>query len=180
MINTNFVTSHFNSRPEAITIDTIILHSMYCPFPEEGQDILNPQACINWLDRCQVSAHYVISQTGEVYQLVNPLNRAWHAGKSRMPDGRENVNDFSIGIELISPAEGNYPDIQIKSLKSLLALLKDQYPVKYILGHFEVAVKRSEATGIDLQNVSKEDYLELSKNEAKTDPWNFPWHEISN
>ncbi len=178
MINNAFALNHFNSRPESVSIDTIILHSMYCPFPKEGQDALNPEVCINWLDHCQVSVHFIISQAGQVYQLVNPVDRAWHAGKSQMPDGRENVNDFSIGIELISPAEGDYPAKQLAALNSLIKLLRDQFPIKSILGHQDVAVKRSGSAIKDLQTLTAEEYLRASQNENKTDPWNFPWELI--
>ncbi|MGR3433511.1 MAG: N-acetylmuramoyl-L-alanine amidase [Shimia sp.] len=49
-----------------------------------------------------VSAHFTIERDGEVTQLV-PLNRAAaHAGRSSY-HGRDWVNRFSIGIELVSP-----------------------------------------------------------------------------
>lgn len=47
----------------------------------------------------KASAHLVIDRSGQVWQLV-PFDRAaWHAGASRW-DGRNGVNDFSIGIEI--------------------------------------------------------------------------------
>ncbi|MDH5360149.1 MAG: N-acetylmuramoyl-L-alanine amidase [Gammaproteobacteria bacterium] len=48
------------------------------------------------------SAHIVISQQGEVTQLAGFKQRAWHAGKSQW-HGRDDVNSFSIGIELDNP-----------------------------------------------------------------------------
>lgn len=45
------------------------------------------------------SAHIVLGRDGELVQIV-PFNRkAWHAGPSRF-NGRSNVNDDSIGIEI--------------------------------------------------------------------------------
>ncbi|HSF80019.1 MAG TPA: N-acetylmuramoyl-L-alanine amidase [Anaerolineales bacterium] len=47
----------------------------------------------------RVSAHLVISRTGEVTQLVPFDRRAWHAGVSYWENERD-INRFSIGIEL--------------------------------------------------------------------------------
>ncbi|GAA4880828.1 N-acetylmuramoyl-L-alanine amidase [Ferrimonas pelagia] len=57
----------------------------------------------------RVSAHYLIPQTGDpshsgselsIYRLVPDSERAWHAGQSHWR-GRSNLNDTSIGIELV-------------------------------------------------------------------------------
>ena len=47
----------------------------------------------------EVSAHFLVRRTGEVVQFVSTDVRAWHAGTSCW-QGREQCNDFSIGIEL--------------------------------------------------------------------------------
>ena len=47
----------------------------------------------------QVSAHFFINRSGNIWQLVSCDQRAWHAGQSQYR-GRGNCNDFSIGIEL--------------------------------------------------------------------------------
>jgi N-acetylmuramoyl-L-alanine amidase len=57
--------------------------------------------------RNPVSAHYLVSRAGEyggnrptVLRLVDESQRAWHAGSSRW-QGRERLNDQSIGIEIV-------------------------------------------------------------------------------
>ena len=46
-----------------------------------------------------VSAHLVVARSGRVIQLL-PFNvRAWHAGMSEY-EGRKQLNDFSVGIEI--------------------------------------------------------------------------------
>jgi N-acetylmuramoyl-L-alanine amidase len=42
-----------------------------------------------------VSAHYVVDRTGEIYQLVQDSETAWHSGN-------KTVNQQSIGIETVA------------------------------------------------------------------------------
>lgn len=52
----------------------------------------------------QASAHFVVERDGSVTQCV-PCDRvAWHAGASEF-QGRHFVNNFSFGIEIVSPGE---------------------------------------------------------------------------
>ena len=44
----------------------------------------------------KVSSHYIIDRDGKIYQLVEDLKIAWHAGKSKW-DKFNNLNEFSIG-----------------------------------------------------------------------------------
>lgn len=58
-------------------------------------------SAVNWLTNsdARASAHLVIGRDGSITQLV-PFDRvAWHAGASRW-EGREGLNEYSIGIEL--------------------------------------------------------------------------------
>lgn len=68
---------------------------------------------VNWLTnkRSCVSAHYAVSKSGEVVQMVEEQDIAWHAGISSLPgyptdwNGKEwrSLNPCSIGIELEGP-----------------------------------------------------------------------------
>lgn len=60
---------------------------------------------VSWLcnPQSKASAHFVISRSGQVVQLVPLDQAAWHAGLSEMMDGSEmrgGANRFTIGIEL--------------------------------------------------------------------------------
>lgn len=49
--------------------------------------------------RRNASAHLVVSRSGDVTQMVDFNRRAWHAGTSSW-DGRQDINTYSIGIEV--------------------------------------------------------------------------------
>lgn len=95
----------------------------------------------------EVSAHYVIDETGELYSLVPESKRAWHAGVSYW-GGETDINSASIGIELVNPGhEFGYrvfPQAQITSLIALCRGLMKRYaiPPARVLGHSDVAPGR--------------------------------------
>lgn len=65
---------------------------------------IDPDSSISWLRNpaAEASAHFVIDREGRITQLVSCEVKAWHAGKS-IYKGKQNVNDFSIGIEHVNP-----------------------------------------------------------------------------
>lgn len=134
------------------TIDTVIVHSSYDAL---GDDPHSVSGIIAEYKQYNVSAHYLIARDGTAYRLVTNQNIAWHAGVSKVPDGRTNVNDFSIGVEMINTKDGKYTDDQYSALNSLIATLKKKYKIKYILGHNEIAPGR------------------------KTDPWGISWNKVN-
>lgn len=81
------------SRRRSDTVDAIVLH--YTAL------LLNDTIARFEDSGSRVSAHFVIDRDGSVIQMVRTEHKAWHAGTSQM-DGRRDVNDYSIGIELIN------------------------------------------------------------------------------
>ena len=67
--------------------------------------------------------------------------RAWHAGQSKMNDGRTNVNDFSIGIELVNLNDGvdPFPEQQIQAMRDLVRGIVERHPIQHIVTHYECA-----------------------------------------
>ena len=109
------------------------------------------------LKRTQVSAHYVICESGTVYHMLNDYLRAWHAGNSRWGNLTD-VNSSSIGIELDNNGFEPFTDAQINSLISLLGNLKRAHgiPAANFIGHADIAPTR------------------------KNDPnVNFPWKKLA-
>jgi AmpD protein len=97
----------------------------------------------------KVSAHLMIDREGALTQYV-PFNRkAWHAGKSCFA-GRENCNDFSIGIELEGTDYESFTDAQYASLIDITKALMQEYPKiteDRIVGHSDIAPGRKTDPG---------------------------------
>jgi N-acetylmuramoyl-L-alanine amidase len=95
----------------------------------------------------KVSAHYFISEEGEVVRLVDEEKRAWHAGASYWR-GHRDVNSASIGIELDHPGHGlgyrEFADAQIEALIPLVGdiVRRHDIPRANVVGHSDVAPAR--------------------------------------
>nr|WP_226664359.1 N-acetylmuramoyl-L-alanine amidase [Alteriqipengyuania lutimaris] len=100
----------------------------------------------------KVSAHYIISEAGEVTRLVPEEKRAWHAGVSYWR-GETDVNAVSVGIELDHPGHAygyrEFADAQIAALVPLLAGIVERYdiPRANVVGHSDVAPQRKTDPG---------------------------------
>jgi N-acetylmuramoyl-L-alanine amidase len=109
------------------------------------------------LTRTAVSAHYVVSRDGKVYQMVNDYLRAQHAGAGKWGNVTD-MNSCSIGIEMDNNGTTDvWTEAQINSLCALLATLKNKYniPAANFIGHADYAPTR------------------------KPDPNNFPWKTLA-
>ena len=133
-----------DQRPFPI-IDTLVLH--YTGMKTAGEAILrlcDPAA--------KVSAHYVIEEDGTIYQLVPEERRAWHAGVSYWR-GRRQLNDASIGIEIVNPGHEwgykSYPAQQMASVTDLCRQILSRHPVpaRNVVGHSDIAPDRKQDPG---------------------------------
>ncbi|MDD5397341.1 MAG: N-acetylmuramoyl-L-alanine amidase [Candidatus Moranbacteria bacterium] len=133
------------------TIKAIIVHTSYNNL---GGDVFDFDKVLQEWKDAGVAPHYAIDRSGVIHQLVSDNNIAWHAGVSKLPDGTTDVNRASIGIEIINSQDSKFTDQQYAALNSLIATLKKKNPIKYILGHDEIAPGR------------------------KTDPWGIAWNKV--
>lgn len=94
-------------------------------------------------DEHEVSAHYLICEKGEVFQLVVEESRAWHAGAGAWGNVTD-VNSHSIGIELANTGFTPFPEAQMKALESLLSEIMPRWniPPERIIGHSDMAPAR--------------------------------------
>ncbi|RPJ66828.1 penicillin binding protein PBP4B [Alteromonas sediminis] len=127
-----------------------------------------------------VSSHYLLPENYDisypydvlkVMQLVHEHDRAWHAGRSYW-QGRENINDQSIGIEIVnvpqceydSGGEGSrrehgegrmcvFPDYDPEQIQMLITLSKDilarnpDIGPTQVVGHSDIAPTRKNDPG---------------------------------
>ena len=128
-----------NWDERALPVTMVVLH--YTEMEREAalRRLTDPEA--------QVSAHYFISEAGEVVRLVPEDKRAWHAGRSFWR-GHKDVNSASIGIELDHPGHGlGYREFAEAQIEALLPLLHDvvrrhDIPRANVVGHSDVAPAR--------------------------------------
>ena len=148
---------NFDARPPGATISLVVVHGISLPPGVfDGDDV--QRLFTNTLDGTahpfyatiaglRVSSHFFIRRGGEVVQFVSCNERAWHAGKSSWR-GREQCNDFSIGIELEGADDVPYAAVQYERLGSLLIGLKRRYPsIAAAVGHSDVAPGRKTDPG---------------------------------
>jgi N-acetyl-anhydromuramyl-L-alanine amidase AmpD len=128
-----------NTRPGGKSdIDTIVLH-------HTGGGSL--ESNVAWMNNpaSKVSAHYTVGKDGRIVNSVRDEDRAWHAGTSRYK-GRDDVNDFSVGIEIVNKGDhvDPYPPEQMEAVAHLVAWLMTTLGISYerITGHRDVALPK--------------------------------------
>ena len=151
------VSPNFGPRPDQAHTDLVVVHSISLPPGEYGnhhvQSLFTNQ--LNWdahpyfqsIRGLQVSAHFFISRTGELWQFVSCDARAWHAGQSSYR-GRSNCNDDSIGIELEGLEGDVFETAQYETLTALCSALITQYPIAHVAGHEHIAPGRKADPGL--------------------------------
>lgn len=146
---------NFNQRSNAEDIWAIVIHAT-------ANSTL--EGVISWFNnpKALVSAHYTVGKDGRIAQHVRDQNRAWHAGKSTWKN-QPNVNNYSIGIELVNLNNGQdpYPDEQHQANVQLCAYLCREHNIKPedIMGHLDIAVPKGRKTdprGYDLERLRAE------------------------
>ncbi len=145
-------------RPQEAAISLLVVHAISLPEGEFGGPYIDRlfTNCLEEGDPCfaelteqRVSAHLLIRRDGALTQYVAFPRRAWHAGVSQF-DGRDNCNDFSIGIELEGCDTQAYTAAQYRLLATLGRLLMAHYPAitpARILGHCDIAPGRKTDPG---------------------------------
>ena len=137
----NFYSPNFNKKKRSIkSIKLIVIH--YTGMQSKRESLLrltNPKH--------KVSSHFLISQNGKIYRLVQDNYIAWHAGKSCWGKYK-NLNKNSLGIELVNKGHRfgytNFKKKQLLSLTKICKILIKKYKIKkkYIVGHSDIAPLR--------------------------------------
>ena len=149
---------NFSDR-EANDISLLVLHNISLPPGKFGGGYVE-KFFLNELDSqehpyfkeiedLRVSSHLYIKRDGSITQFVPLDKKAWHAGISSFK-GRENCNEFSIGVELEGTDEVPYERAQYTSLIEITMFLMKQYPhlnKDNIVGHSDIAPERKTDPG---------------------------------
>jgi len=149
---------NFDERPNNTSIDLIVIHAISLPAGFYNTQLIK-DLFLNCLDPgtdqflesikdLKVSSHFLITRKGTLIQFVPTHKRAWHAGIS-VYKGRENCNDFSIGIELEGCDDEEFEQSQYNSLSRLINFLSIdlQLNKKNIVGHADIAPDRKTDPG---------------------------------
>ena len=127
---------NFGDRRGGVLPDMIVLHYTAMGETCGARDWLcNPEA--------EVSAHYLISTTGELIQMVGEDMRAWHAGAGRW-GAVEDVNSRSIGIEITNTGAQPYSEPQMQTLEALMRRVMARWAIRpeRVIGHSDMAPGR--------------------------------------
>ena len=136
---------NFDARATDMQIDILVIH--YTGMTDAGaalDRLCDPAA--------KVSAHYLIDEDGQIIQLVDEHDRAWHAGVSAWR-GETDVNNRSIGIELVNPGHEfgyrPFPEAQMAALEAMAhgILRRHPIPARNVVGHSDVAPGRKQDPG---------------------------------
>ncbi len=132
---------NFGRRRDGATPDLVVLHYTGMETCKAARDRLcDPQS--------EVSAHYLISETGTCWYLVEEDMRAWHAGAGQWGDVTD-VNSRSIGIELANTGSHPFPEPQMCALEDLLADLLQRRAIRpeRVIAHSDMAPGRKQDPG---------------------------------
>ena len=145
-----------DERPSGERVSLVVLHAISLPSGEFGSDAIQ-RLFTNTLDYTlhpyfeslrglRVSAHFLIRRAGDIVQFVPCSKRAWHAGASSFA-GRENCNDFSVGIELEGTEDIAYTNPQYEAIRALVSALCARYPITDVVAHSDIAPGRKTDPG---------------------------------
>lgn len=106
----------------------------------------------------EVSAHYLIAENGDVIQMVQEDERAWHAGAGCW-GGVTDINSRSIGIELANNGASPFSAALMDSLEVLITGIMDRWPIPAdrVIGHSDMAPGRKMDPG------ARFDWLRLAR-----------------
>lgn len=136
-----FPSPNCGERRGGATPSLVVIHYTAMPSAAEARARLCDPAH-------EVSAHWLIAETGETEQLVDEHLRAWHAGAGQWGSVTD-VNSHSIGIELANTGAQPFPEPQMAALERLLHGIMDRWriPPQGVIAHSDMAPARKSDPG---------------------------------
>ena len=150
---------NFSERPKGIKPSLLVIHNISLPPGQYGGGFVK-EFFLNQLDTnihpyfkeikdLKVSSHLLVERDGSVFQFVDFSKKAWHAGMSEF-EGKQECNDFSVGIELEGTDTDPYSEKQYEVLIDLTdCILKNYHEITKdrIVGHSQIAPERKTDPG---------------------------------
>lgn len=147
---------NFDARPALAAIELLVIHSISLPPGRFGGGAVqrlfanamdgHGHPFLEALSGLRVSAHFLIERDGRVIQFVGCSDRAWHAGRSSF-EGRDDCNDFSLGVELEGTDFTAFEPAQYAALAGLTVALRRACPLRAVRGHSDIAPGRKTDPG---------------------------------
>lgn len=134
-------------------VDIIVMHSSFhVPHFLMEADSFDTQAVIAQFRHYKTAGHYLVERDGTVLRMVDEREVAFQAGRSRLPGtNRTNLNQSSIGIEVISSKTNGPTPAQYRALIALVKDICTRFDIHYLVRHADIA------------------------NDRRDDPWGFDW-----
>ena len=116
-------------RKVRVSTDLIVLHTTEAPAKSSLNKVSDRGEC-----------HFVVTEEGSVYRIVDRDKEAFHAGRS-MWMGREDVDRFSIGIECVGYHDKPMGPVQLAAIRTLVKELQSMYRLgdDRVVSHCHVA-----------------------------------------
>lgn len=134
-------------------VDIIVMHSSFhVPHFIMEADSFDTRAIIAQFRHYGTAGHYLVERDGTVLKMVDEREVAYHAGRSRLPGtDRSNLNQNSIGIEVVSAKDNGPTPAQYRALLLLVKDICSRFDIRYLVRHADIAPDR------------------------RDDPWGFDW-----
>lgn len=117
-ISTRYRSPRNPERKVRKSTSLIVLHTTEAPAKSAINKVSSRGEC-----------HYVVTQEGTIYSIVDRDKEAFHAGRS-MWKGKEDVDKFSVGIECVGYHNKPMGNVQLNAIARLVAYLKRIYSIK--------------------------------------------------
>ena len=109
--------------------ELIVLHTTEAPARSSLNKVSDRGEC-----------HFCVTEEGTIYRSVDRDKVAFHAGRS-MWAGKEDVDEFSIGIECVGHHDKAMSSVQLRAIRDLVKELQSMYriPDERVVCHSHVA-----------------------------------------
>ncbi len=137
LVHRSHASPNFTRRRQGAVVNAIILHE------DESASFATT---ISYLVQVATrkSYHVLIGRLGDIYELVDPVYRAWHAGVSQL-NGVPDCNTYSVGVSISNRQDGTerFTEPAINAAAEYCAALMVRFPaitLDRIVMHSQVAL----------------------------------------